>query len=130
MCWRPGTERFSRYKVATQTMQPEASKPLLTFALAALNQERFIREAVEAAFAQTYSPLEIILSDDCSEDRTFEIMCEMAKAYRGPHRIVLNRNPVRRSIGGHINRIMEVSQGELILAAAGDDISLPRRTQA
>lgn len=111
-------------------MQAEATpKPLLTFALAALNQERFIREAVEAAFAQTYSPLEIILSDDCSEDLTFEIMCEMAKAYRGPHRIVLNRNPVRRSIGGHINRIMEVSQGELILAAAGDDISLPQRTQ-
>jgi glycosyltransferase involved in cell wall biosynthesis len=111
-------------------MQPESSKPLLTFALAALNQERFIREAVEAAFAQTYSPLEIILSDDCSEDKTFELMCEMAKAYRGPHRIVLNRNPVRRSIGGHINRIMEVSQGELILAAAGDDISLPQRAQA
>ena len=82
-------------------MPPDStSKPLLTFALAALNQERFIREAVEAAFAQTYSPLEIILSDDCSEDRTFEIMCEMAKAYRGPHRIVLNRNPIRRSIGG------------------------------
>jgi glycosyltransferase involved in cell wall biosynthesis len=106
-----------------------AEKPLLTFALAALNQERFIREAVEAAFAQTYSPLEIILSDDCSEDRTFEIMCEMAKAYRGAHRIVLNRNPVRRCIGGHINRIMEVSQGQLILAAAGDDISLPQRAQ-
>jgi glycosyltransferase involved in cell wall biosynthesis len=110
--------------------QTSAEKPLLTFALAALNQERFIREAVEAAFAQTYSPLEIILSDDCSEDRTFELMCEMAKAYRGPHRIILNRNPVRRSIGGHINRIMEVSQGELILAAAGDDVSLPQRAQA
>jgi glycosyltransferase involved in cell wall biosynthesis len=111
-------------------MQPEpTTRPLLTFALAALNQERFIREAVEATFAQTYSPLEIILSDDCSEDRTFEIMCEMAKAYRGPHRIVLNRNPIRRCIGGHINRIMEVSQGELILAAAGDDISLPQRAQ-
>ena len=104
-------------------------KPLLTFAVAAMNQERFIREAVEAAFAQTYSPLEIILSDDCSQDKTFEIMCEMAKAYRGPHRIVLNRNPRCRCIGGHINRIMEVSQGELILAAAGDDISLPQRAQ-
>src|SRR5215813_7917677 len=106
------------------------TRPLLTFAIAALNQERFIREAVEAAFAQTYSPLEIILSDDCSEDRTFEIMCEMARDYRGPHRIVLNRNPVRRSIGGHINRILEVSKGELILAAAGDDVSLPHRAQA
>jgi|ERR1051326_371513 glycosyltransferase involved in cell wall biosynthesis len=110
--------------------QTSAEKPLLTFAVAGFNQERFIREAVEAAFAQTYSPLEIILSDDCSDDRTFEIICEMAKAYRGPHRIVLNRNPVRRSIGGHINRILEVSQGELIMAAAGDDISLPHRAQA
>jgi glycosyltransferase involved in cell wall biosynthesis len=110
--------------------QTSAEKPLLTFAIAGFNQERFIREAVEAAFAQTYFPLEIILSDDCSDDRTFEIMCEMARAYRGRHRLVLNRNPRRRSIGGHINRILEVSQGELILAAAGDDISLPQRTQA
>src|SRR5215470_19484540 len=111
-------------------MPESPDKPLMTFAVAGFNQEAFIREAVEAAFAQTYSPLEIVLSDDCSKDKTFEIMCEMAKAYRGPHRIVLNRNPARRSIGGHINRIMEVSQGELVLAAAGDDISLPQRTQA
>jgi glycosyltransferase involved in cell wall biosynthesis len=110
--------------------QASADKPLLTLGIAGFNQEGFIREAVEGAFAQTYSPLEIVLSDDCSEDRTFEIMCEMAKAYRGPHRIVLNRNPNRRCIGGHINRILEVSQGELILAAAGDDISLPSRAQA
>ena len=107
-----------------------SERPLITFALAALNQERFIREALEGAFRQTYSPLEIILSDDCSEDRTFEIMCDLAKAYRGPHRIVLNRNPVRRSIGGHINTIFQISQGELIITAAGDDISLPNRAQA
>jgi glycosyltransferase involved in cell wall biosynthesis len=111
-------------------MSASANKPLLTFAVAAFNQQRFIREAVQAALAQSYSPLEIILSDDCSEDRTFEIICQLAKEYRGPHRIVLNRNPVRRSIGGHINRIVEISRGELILAAAGDDISLPERTQA
>ena len=104
-------------------------RPLLTFAVAALNQEQFIREAVEAAFAQTYSPLEIVLSDDGSEDRTFQIMREMAAHYRGPHKIIVNQNPKRRCIGGHINRILEISKGELILAAAGDDISLPHRTQ-
>src|SRR5438309_837758 len=104
-------------------MSEPAHKPLLTFAVAAFNQERFIREAVEAAFAQTYSPVEIILSDDCSEDRTFDIMREMIGAYHGPNRVILNRNPVRRSIGGHFNRIIEISHGELILAAAGDDVS-------
>ena len=109
-------------------MSESFQKPLLTLALGAYNQERFVREAVESAFAQTYSPLEIILSDDCSKDRTFEIMSEMAAAYRGPHKLILNRNPVRKSIGGHINRVVELSHGELIMSAAGDDISLPERS--
>ena len=111
-------------------MSQYCDKPLLTLAVAALNQEQFIREAVQAAFGQTYSPLEIILSDDCSEDRTFEIMCDLAKSYLGPHRVVLNRNPVRRSIGGHVNTIVQISQGDLIITAAGDDVSLPNRAQA
>src|SRR5947209_4528615 len=108
-------------------MADSAQKPLLTFGVAAFNQEPFVEEAVQAAFAQTYSPLEIILSDDASKDRSFEIMSELAAGYKGPHRIILNRNPVTRCIGGHINRIMEISRGELLLAAAGDDISLPQR---
>lgn len=103
-------------------------RPLVTFFVCAYQQERFIREAVEGAFAQTYSPLEIILSDDCSSDRTFDIMREMAAAYRGPHQIILNRNEKNLGIGGHINRIFELSRGELLVASAGDDVSLPERT--
>lgn len=104
-------------------------RPLVTFFVCAYQQERFIREAVEGAFAQTYSPLEIILSDDCSSDRTFAIMREMAAAYRGPHQIILNRNEKNLGIGGHINRIFELSHGELLVASAGDDVSLPERTE-
>jgi len=110
-------------------MSDPKDKPLLTFALVGYNQERFIREALEGAFSQTYSPLEIILSDDCSSDRTFEIMSEMAAAYRGPHRVVLNRNASRAGLGGHINRVMELVHGELVVVAAGDDVSLPERVQ-
>ena len=66
-------------------------QPMVTFALFAYNQEKYIREAVKGAFSQTYEPLEIILSDDCSGDRTYEIMKEMAKEYDGPHRVILNR---------------------------------------
>jgi glycosyltransferase involved in cell wall biosynthesis len=103
-------------------------KHLITFALIAYNQERFIRKAVEGAFSQTYSPLEIILSDDFSSDLTFDILKKMTTEYRGPHAIILNRNEKTLGIGGHINRIMELSHGELIVGAAGDDISLPERT--
>jgi glycosyltransferase involved in cell wall biosynthesis len=102
---------------------------LISFILIGCNQEKFVREAVEAAFAQTYSPLEIVLSDDCSDDRTFEVMMSLAETYRGPHHLILNKNHHRRSIGGHINQVMEISHGELIVIAAADDISLPQRTQ-
>ena len=102
--------------------------PLVTFFIMAYNQEKFIREAVKGALAQTYSPLEIILSDDCSRDRTFDIMREEASSYGGPHSIILNRNERNLGIGGNINRIMKLAKGELVVLAAGDDISLPERT--
>lgn len=105
-----------------------SDKPLVSFALLAYKQEQFIREAVEGALSQTYSPLEIILSDDCSPDRTFEVMQEMAAAYKGSHNIILNRNPKNLGIGGHVNRCMELASGEWIVVGAGDDVSLPERT--
>lgn len=109
-------------------MKETADKPLVTFAVIAYNQERFIREAIEGAFAQTYEPLEIVLSDDCSSDGTFEIMQEMATAYKGPHRVVLNRNDPNLGLVPHIDRVMELVNGEFIVVNAGDDISVPERT--
>lgn len=112
-------------------MADNEERPLVTFALFAYNQENYIREAVEGAFSQTYSPLEIILSDDCSTDQTFQIMQELSIGYRGPHRIILNKNPEnlgKNGIGSHINRIIQMAKGELFVFAAGDDISAPNRT--
>lgn len=101
----------------------------MTFAVLAYNQERFIREAVEGALSQTYEPLEIVLSDDCSTDRTFEIMQEMAGEYDGPHRVILNRNPRNVGLCPHVNRAMEIARGELVVPAGGDDVSYPHRTE-
>ena len=103
--------------------------PLISYVVTAYNIEQFIREAVECAFAQTYSPLEIILSDDCSSDSTFEIMKEMAAAYQGPHKIKLNRNEQNLGITRHMNKAyLELAEGEIIIAAHGDDVSKPERT--
>lgn len=104
-------------------------KPLISYVVTAYNIERFVREAVECAFAQTYSPLEIVLSDDCSSDRTFEIMEKMAAEYRGPHKIKLNRNESNLGITRHMNKAyLELAEGEIIIAAHGDDVSAPERT--
>ena len=111
-------------------MTATTERPLVTFVVIAYNQERFIREAIEGAFAQTYEPLEIILSDDGSPDRTYEIMQEMAAAYDGPHKVRLNRNEPNLGLVPHIDRVMELVQGEFIVVNAGDDVSLPERTSA
>jgi glycosyltransferase involved in cell wall biosynthesis len=104
------------------------TRPLVTFYVMAYNQERFIREAVEGALRQTYSPLELVLSDDCSTDDTFSIMLEIVQGYSGPHRVILNRNDRNLGISEHLNRILQLVSGELIIASDGDDVSLPERT--
>src|SRR4051812_14586565 len=107
----------------------DSHKPLLSFCLVAYNQAAFIRDAVEAALSQTYSPLEIILSDDCSSDVTFEIIREVASAYSGPHLVRVNRTARNCGLCQHVNQVAELARGELIIVAAGDDISLPERSQ-
>lgn len=103
--------------------------PLVTFALLAYNQEKYIREAIVGAFSQTYSPLEIVLSDDCSSDRTFEIMQEMAREYKGPHLVKVRRGVNNCGVIDHLIYVAKLAKGELIVVAAGDDISLDVRVE-
>src|SRR5512138_1410799 len=104
------------------------SRPRVSFMIWCYNQELYIREALEGALSQDYTPLEIIVSDDTSTDSTFDIVQEVAASYRGPHKLVLSRNRQNLGIGGNVNRAVSLCHGELIVMAGGDDISLPHRT--
>ena len=103
------------------------AQPLVSVIVVSYNQEAFVGAAVQSALVQTYSPLEIILSDDCSTDRTFEIMQQAAAAYRGPHKVILNRNPTNIGVAQHYNRAAGLATREIIVVQDGDDISLPDR---
>ncbi len=104
-------------------------RPLVSMFITSYNQEDFVRDAIEGAFAQTYSPLEIVMSDDASGDRTFAIMEEMAAAYTGPHKIILNRNEKNLHITRHVDKVMTLCSGELIVENAADDVSVPHRVE-
>ncbi|WP_149588021.1 glycosyltransferase family 2 protein [Tabrizicola flagellatus] len=101
----------------------------LSLVVMAYRQEAFIAETVAAAFAQDHPDLEIVLTDDCSPDDTFRIMSDMAAAYTGPHRIVLNRNPQNLGLIGHVNRLFDLATSDWLIYNAGDDISEPRRAR-
>jgi glycosyltransferase involved in cell wall biosynthesis len=106
---------------------PDPARPLVSILLIAYNQRDLVGQAVTSALAQTYSPLEILISDDASSDGTFEAIKTAVSGYAGPHRIVLNRNDENIGIGAHLCRLAAMSKGELLFVAAGDDISLPQR---
>ena len=103
------------------------TRPLISFIVIAYNQEKYIKEAIEGAFSQTYEPLEIVLSDDNSPDNTFEIMKKMADEYEGPHTVVLNKNTKNMRLIGHMNKAVQLSRGRLFVMNAGDDISYKER---
>jgi hypothetical protein len=103
--------------------------PKVTFTLACFEQEAFVRDAVRSALEQDYSPLEVILSDDCSGDGTFDILEEEAAKYDGPHTVRVNRNPENLGGPGHFDKVMKLACGEFVVIGHGDDISMPQRTR-
>ena len=115
--------------VEKERSKSETEAPLVTFALFAYNQEQYIRKAIEGVFSQDYENLEIILSDDCSSDSTFEIMEELSSNYSGDHEVRLRRNDSNLGLADHINEIISELRGEFIFLAAGFDVSMPDRTR-
>lgn len=100
------------------------SLPKLTYVLLSHNREKYIRTAVESAFAQEYEgELEYIFSDDCSSDRTFEIIKECVAAYKGSRRVVVTQPHANLKTAGNFNHAVSFAQGDWIIRADDDDIS-------
>lgn len=105
------------------------NKPLISFILIIYNQEDFVRDALDGAFNQTYSPLEIIITDDGSKDNTVKVIEDAIADYKGPHKVILHHNPKNVGIAQNVNNAMAMASGEYFILAAGDDKSLPERAQ-
>ena len=97
-----------------------------TLLLLAYNQERFAAEAAAAALAQDYADLQVILSDDCSPDGTFAVLQAQA-AVAGRDTVLVRQTPRNLGLMGHLYDAAALAEGELIVIAAGDDVSRPQR---
>ena len=103
------------------------SKPLVTMIILSYNQEKFIADAIDGAFSQNYENLEIIICDDCSNDKTLEIIKEKCSHYCGPHSVSFFETKKNGGVVKNFNFALEKSNGELLIATAGDDISYSNR---
>ena len=113
-----------------ETKIAEEQKPLVTISMITYNQEKYVRDAVRGMLAQTYEPLEIVISDDCSTDRTWMVVLEETEKYQrtgGNHRIVLNRNDRNLGIARNAQIVSRLRHGIITVGQGGDDISFPDR---
>lgn len=86
----------------------------------------YIRAALQSALAQTV-PCEIIVSNDGSDDGTFELAQEIVANYRGPHRVSVRRNACNLGVAAHVNAALPLTHGDIVVMMAGDDVSYPHR---
>ncbi len=103
------------------------ANPRASFILLVYNQEAYIEEAFSAALAQDCEPVEILISDDRSTDRTWEIIQKVAANYSGPHLVTLNQNAQNMGVNPHLNACIAMAKGDIHIAGSGDDVSYPDR---
>ena len=84
----------------------------------AYNAEKYIAEAIDSILGQTFEDFEFIILNDCSTDRTEEIIL----SYDDP-RIVYLKNEQNLGVAATLNRGLEVAKGEYIARMDADDIS-------
>ncbi|MDO5450065.1 MAG: glycosyltransferase family A protein [Akkermansia sp.] len=98
--------------------------PKISYVLLSHNREKYIRAALESAFAQDYEgELEYIISDDCSTDRTFEIIQECVASYKGGRRVVVTQPACNCRTAANFNHALSFVQSDWVVRADDDDLS-------
>lgn len=100
----------------------------VTAILLSYNQEKYIKESLTSLLNQNYNNLKIVVSDDKSTDKTYLIINETIKDYKGKNKVIINQNNENLGIGMHFAKLMnEFAEGDLVVAFGGDDISKENR---
>jgi glycosyltransferase involved in cell wall biosynthesis len=93
-------------------------RPRLSIGLPVYNAEKYLRRAVDSLLGQTFEDLELILSDNASEDATPDL-CREYEA-RDP-RVRYYQNGVNLGASKNFNRVFQAACGEYFMWAAHDD---------
>ena len=95
--------------------------PRVSVIIPVYNDERFIEDCLLSLKMQTFKDFEVILIDDCSTDRTFDIVQEK---FPDP-RIKIIRNDVNLKTAGSRNRGIDLALGKHIFFMDHDDMIVP-----
>lgn len=94
-------------------------RPFISVCIPVYNAEPYLAEAIDSLIAQTYDNYEIIISDNCSTDRSWSI----AQRYANSPGIRLYRNKWNIEFAGNLQRVTSLAKGDFLIVHAADDIA-------
>lgn len=99
-----------------------SKQPKVSIGLPVYNGERYVGQAIESILSQTYTDLELVITDNASTDRTSAICKDFAAR---DSRVIYHRLP--KNIGAILNfaHVYGLCKGEYFKWAAADDVILP-----
>ncbi len=99
--------------------ETKLQKATIAVIISAYNQGSFLGESIESVLRQTIMPDEILISDDASEDNTYEIANFYINKY--PHVIKVNRNEENLGIVRNFNKAVSLTSSDYISILNADD---------
>ncbi len=93
-----------------------ASGPLVSVCIPVYNGEKYINETMDCVLGQTYKNIEVIISDNCSTDRTLELI----KAYNDS-RVKIFSNEKNMGIKYNYLKVFTYATGKYLTFMGADD---------
>ena len=85
--------------------------------------EKYIAECAESLFAQTYSGIEYVFCDDCTPDRSIELLREVVERYpERKERVRIVHNDTNMGIGTTRKRLVSEVHTDTFLFVDSDDV--------
>lgn len=100
--------------------------PVVSVIMSVYNGESYLEEAIESVKKQTYPNWELIVINDCSKDRTEEILRRFEEE---DTRICVHTNEVNLRLPASLNKALSFARGKYIARMDADDICMPERLE-
>lgn len=98
--------------------------PQVSVIMASYNKEKYIGKAIDSIIGQTFDDWELIIIDDCSSDRSVDVI----RSYQD-NRVRFYKNKENIGIAKSRNKGIDMSEGAYIAILDADDISLSDRLE-
>lgn len=99
--------------------------PFFTIVIPTYNREDLILETLESVFQQTYKNFEIIVVDNCSTDRTIEVLQPLVE--QGKIQLIQNAQNLERSRARNVG--IKAAKGDYLTLLDSDDFMYPSNLQ-